>query len=221
MNLTGSPAPSTSLASSVRQFLRRRLDDEQIKSLRRFQAFRFRRTQHVLWRLLFGRNLNLLATIYDTDKWNDHWYTQYYQRHFGARRTHRLNVMEIGIGGFDNPKLGGSSLRMWRNYFPNSMIHGIDIYDKRPHDEARIRTHRVLKPTKASWLPFSVESEPWISSLMTAVISTHMCYRAFTICSPSLFLVASTSSKIRKPRIGSDMEAQALISTAKARRWDC
>lgn len=141
MNSLGSPTSSRPLGSNVRHFLRARLNVSQIKSLRRFQAFRFRRTQDILWRLLFGRNLNLLATIYDTDKWNDHWYTQHYRRHFGDRRTRRLNVIEIGIGGFDNPEMGGSSLRMWRNYFPNSIIHGIDIYDKRPHDEARIITH--------------------------------------------------------------------------------
>jgi hypothetical protein len=142
MNSPGSATSSPSLASSVRHFLRGRLDQSQIKSLRRFQAFRFRRTQNILWRLLFGRHLNLLATIYDTDKWNDHWYTQHYQRHFRDRRTRKLNVIELGIGGFDNPELGGASLRMWRTYFPNSMIHGIDIYNKRPHDEARIRTYQ-------------------------------------------------------------------------------
>lgn len=142
MSSAGVAKNSSSVASKVRHFLRSRLDDEQIRSLRRFQAFRFRRTQNVLWRLLFGRNLNLLATIYDTDKWNDHWYTQHYNRHFGDRRTRRLNVIELGIGGFDSPELGGASLRMWRTYFPNSVIHGIDIYEKRPHDEARIRTHQ-------------------------------------------------------------------------------
>jgi hypothetical protein len=131
-----------SLTSYVKHYLRTRLNNEQIKSLKRFQALRFRKTQGILWRLLCGRNLNLLATIYNTDKWNDHWYTQHYHRHFGDRRTRRLNIIEIGIGGYDDPEMGGASLRMWRTYFPNSMVHGIDIFDKKPHEERRIRTHQ-------------------------------------------------------------------------------
>jgi hypothetical protein len=31
---------------------------------------------------------------------------------------------------------------MWRTYFTRSRIYGIDIYDKRPHDERRIKTFK-------------------------------------------------------------------------------
>jgi hypothetical protein len=31
---------------------------------------------------------------------------------------------------------------MWRAYFPNGSIYGIDINDKRPHDRGRIKTFR-------------------------------------------------------------------------------
>lgn len=47
-----------------------------------------------------------------------------------------------GIGGYDDPRAGGASLRMWRAYFPKSRIYGIDIHDKSGHDEKRIRTFR-------------------------------------------------------------------------------
>jgi hypothetical protein len=90
--------------------------------------------------LLFGRNLRALATAYSTDKWNAHWYAQYYQRHFHDLRKRKLKVLEIGIGGWNNPRLGGGSLRMWRTYFYRSMIYGIDIEEKSPHNERRIRT---------------------------------------------------------------------------------
>jgi demethylmacrocin O-methyltransferase len=50
--------------------------------------------------------------------------------------------LEIGIGGYDNPKVGGNSLRMWKVYFPNSNIFGIDIYDKTYHEEHRIKSFR-------------------------------------------------------------------------------
>jgi hypothetical protein len=92
--------------------------------------------------VLFGRNLRVLATLYGSDKWNTHWYAQHYEAHFRSIRKKRLTVLEIGIGGYDEPKLGGGSLRMWRTWFPNAHIHGIDIHDKSLHGERRITIHR-------------------------------------------------------------------------------
>ncbi len=86
------------------------------------------------------KNLSQLALIHGTDKEGDHHYTQHYQRHFEAWRRKKLNILEIGIGGYRNPKSGGHSLRMWKSYFPKARIFGIDIYDKTPHDEKRIKT---------------------------------------------------------------------------------
>jgi len=37
---------------------------------------------------------------------------------------------------------GGNSLRMWKDYFPNSTIHGLDLYDKSALAEARITIHQ-------------------------------------------------------------------------------
>jgi hypothetical protein len=53
-------------------------------------------------------------------------------------KSRPLNVLEIGVGGYEYSELGGSSLRMWRSYFPKSRIVGIDIYDKRHFSEDRI-----------------------------------------------------------------------------------
>ena len=92
--------------------------------------------------LLFGRNLKTLATVYGSDKWNSHWYAQHYENVFRQVRRKKMNIVEIGIGGWDNPRLGGGSLRMWRTYFPNSKVYGVDIYDKSPHDRSRIKTFR-------------------------------------------------------------------------------
>jgi hypothetical protein len=95
-----------------------------------------------VYRVSFGNNLKALATVYHTDKWNDHWYSQHYERHFNPLRTKRITLLEIGIGGEGDPRLGGASLRMWRTYFPKARIYGIDIFDKSCHDERRIKTIR-------------------------------------------------------------------------------
>jgi hypothetical protein len=86
----------------------------------------------------FG-NLNKLALIWGTDKWGSHWYTQHYHTHFKQIRHKKLNILEIGVGGYDDPKQGGNSLRTWKEYFPKSNIFAIDIYDKSQLEEKRIK----------------------------------------------------------------------------------
>jgi hypothetical protein len=92
--------------------------------------------------ILFGSDLRMLATIYLTDKWNAHWYVEHYEELFHRIRGNRINLLEIGVGGHEDPRQGGNSLRMWRAYFPNGQIYGADLYDKSPHDRGRIRTFR-------------------------------------------------------------------------------
>jgi hypothetical protein len=75
--------------------------------------------------------LSELAEKYKTDKglWH-HGYTPIYHRYFEALRHKQLNFLEIGIGGYQYPEKGGESLRMWREYFTNAHITGVDINPK-------------------------------------------------------------------------------------------
>lgn len=74
--------------------------------------------------------LSRIAQRTGTDKWWLHGYTEVYHRHFAPLRERPLRLLEIGVGGAENPAVGGHSLRMWREYFPNATIVGIDIHDK-------------------------------------------------------------------------------------------
>lgn len=71
--------------------------------------------------------LESLFTKYGTDKgiWG---YTPYYEEAMEARRFEVKNVLEIGICGFrDIPNnVVGASLFVWRDYFPNAHIYGLD-----------------------------------------------------------------------------------------------
>lgn len=71
--------------------------------------------------------LESLFTKYGTDKgiWG---YTPYYEEAMEARRFEVETVLEIGICGFrDVPNnVVGASLFVWRDYFPNAEIFGID-----------------------------------------------------------------------------------------------
>jgi 23S rRNA U2552 (ribose-2'-O)-methylase RlmE/FtsJ len=57
------------------------------------------------------------------DKGSEHAYIDSYASMFEPRRYDKLNVLEIGVQY-------GSSMKMWKEYFENSIIYGLDI---KPH----------------------------------------------------------------------------------------
>jgi cephalosporin hydroxylase len=87
-------------------------------------------------------DLTQLAAHFGTDKWGAHRYAQHYQRHFDHLRTRPVRVLEIGIGGYSRAKQGGASLRMWKHFFPQGQIVGLDIHDKSFVEEHRIRAYQ-------------------------------------------------------------------------------
>lgn len=128
----------------VRRF-RQRTPEQKSRLLERafaLQTGSFRWIVDVPASLLFGANLKMLATIYFSDKWNGHWYAQHYEDAFRNLRRRKINILEIGIGGYKDPRKGGGSLRMWRTYFPHGRVYGIDIWDKSPHRERRIKVYQ-------------------------------------------------------------------------------
>jgi hypothetical protein len=88
---------------------------------------------------LHSRDLGFLADLFGSDKSGRHWYAPHYQHHFAPRRREPLTLLEIGVGGYDDPRAGGASLRMWKAFFPRARVFGIDVYDKRAVEEPRIR----------------------------------------------------------------------------------
>jgi hypothetical protein len=122
--------------SGFKGALRKRLTVEQIDHLKRL----YRRSQHAWLRTLHSKDLRRMGDAFAAGKYD--WYYPAYERHFGALRDRRLNILEIGIGGYDTSAAGGGSLRMWECYFPHAKIYGLDIYDKSPHDAGRVRTFR-------------------------------------------------------------------------------
>src|SRR6266704_2979957 len=64
--------------------------------------------------------LDELAKKYNTDKQiNGHGYTKFYHDYFNDIRLGKLKILELGVRE-------GYSLRMWHEYFSNSLICGID-----------------------------------------------------------------------------------------------
>ncbi len=80
--------------------------------------------------------LDLLSRIgaqYGTDKVS-HGFCAFYDRHLRAQRKRIAKILEIGI-------FGGSSLYMWRDYFPNAVIHGMDLGPVELDSADRITTY--------------------------------------------------------------------------------
>lgn len=90
----------------TRQYLTRSLATHRKDMLRRvLSRSEMRGIQSLLYRLTYGTNLKVLAALYDTDKRGAHWYAQHYEKHFFPLRNMALNILEIGIGGYDDPHL--------------------------------------------------------------------------------------------------------------------
>ena len=69
-----------------------------------------------------------LKTLVDnslTDKQRSHGYLDLYETLLSSKKHTAKNVLEVGIGDF-NLKNGGS-IKLWRDYFYNAHIYGLDI----------------------------------------------------------------------------------------------
>ena len=108
-------------------------------SLSKSQKIKLKKLKRYIPTFGFISNLDWLALINGTDKYGKHFYTQHYSTHFRKFRYKKINLLEIGVGGYDDPNQGGGSLRMWKQYFPFAKIFSFDIYDKSPLQENRIK----------------------------------------------------------------------------------
>ncbi len=98
-----------------------------------------RRYKHSVIGWYLRTDLTKLALFFKSDKWGKHYYTPIYQQHFKNYRKKKIKLLEIGVGGNKSKTHGGASLRMWKHYFRKGEIFGLDIYDKSPLEEKRIK----------------------------------------------------------------------------------
>ena len=89
-----------------------------------------------------GTDLNKIGQIFGTDKVRGHHYTQHYMTHFKAFKNKPIQLLEIGVGGFEKSTEGANSLKMWKAYFPKANIFSFDIVDKRGLQEERIKIYK-------------------------------------------------------------------------------
>jgi len=112
---------------SIINLLKRKLSVSQKLKIKSFFAY------------FLKNDLNKLASIFGSDKYGWHFYTEHYMTHFEKFKNKPVKILEIGVGGYENPKEGGNSLRMWKAFFAKGTVFAIDIYDKSIHNENRIK----------------------------------------------------------------------------------
>jgi hypothetical protein len=83
--------------------------------------------------------LTRAAIRHGSDKFGGHLYTPVYHELFRHLRELPIRILEIGVGGYQSPKSGGSSLRMWADYFPFAQIVGLDLEHKELDISPRVR----------------------------------------------------------------------------------
>ena len=76
--------------------------------------------------------------MFGTDKAIGHYYLPHYQKHFKSFKFKKIRLLEIGVGGYEQPDYGGHSLRLWKSYFWFGHIFAIDIHDKSGLQDNRI-----------------------------------------------------------------------------------
>lgn len=96
------------------------------------------------WQRIHGRDgrpsLQAYMNRHGTDKLWIHHYDEEYTRHFDPLRDKPIRLLEIGIGGWAIPRRGGESLKVWRDFFEQGHIAGIDIERKDWLNEERVQT---------------------------------------------------------------------------------
>jgi hypothetical protein len=122
--------------------------------------------------------LNILCDKYGSDKgeanglnnpyvWPSHNYADVYELMFRLRRNDVGLVVECGLGT-NNPDLKssmgingkpGASLRVWRDYFPNATVLGLDIDSDVLFSEDRIDTYYCDQTDSKSIAQFADEAQ--------------------------------------------------------------
>jgi|688.fasta_scaffold78925_3 hypothetical protein len=80
------------------------------------------------------KSFDQIASESGSDKYSHHAYHRFYPNHLNRIRNNIGNMLEIGINT-------GSSLKLWKEYFPGAFIYGADIGVEEKGD--RYEVHKI------------------------------------------------------------------------------
>jgi hypothetical protein len=79
-----------------------------------------------------GVRLHELGLKHGTDKATWHGYTHVYDEILSPLRNEPIRFLELGWGGYNKPRGGGESARMWREYFTRAVVEIVEVQAKEP-----------------------------------------------------------------------------------------
>ena len=82
--------------------------------------------------------LTPICRFYGSDK-ESHLFTPIYDKIFSSLRYKKINLLEIGVGGYEDPYSGGESIFLWKSYFPFARLFFLDIVDKTHFSQGRVK----------------------------------------------------------------------------------
>jgi hypothetical protein len=91
-------------------------------------------------KIIYRNSLQKIGECTGSDKVYGHNFIPIYETYFKSLRKKSLNILEIGVGGYEDPKSGGESLLMWSEYFKNSKIIGADLFIKKLNLPNKVKT---------------------------------------------------------------------------------
>ena len=77
-----------------------------------------------------------------TDKNNTHSYLPLYQKLLKNKKITAKNILEIGIGDFGEKN--GGSIKLWKDYFTNATIYGLDILPINRVMDGLLNNNRII-----------------------------------------------------------------------------
>lgn len=69
-------------------------------------------------------------------------YAVHYQPHFSQLRSSRFTLLEISVSEDERDAADGSSLQMWKHFFPKAEIVGVHLENKPSVSEQRIHSYQ-------------------------------------------------------------------------------
>ena len=81
--------------------------------------------KYIVKEVIYNKTLKQLVNNVKTDKNTCHSYLDLYQQLLCSKKNTAKNILEVGIGDFQDKN--GGSIKLWYDYFTNANIYGIDI----------------------------------------------------------------------------------------------
>ncbi|RMF37803.1 MAG: tetratricopeptide repeat protein [Alphaproteobacteria bacterium] len=154
--------------------------------------------------------LTELAIRHGTDKFGFHDYTPNYWQLFRDWRERPVRMLEIGVGGYADSDRGGESLAMWRDFFPEGRILGIDIQEKQLDLGPRVAIRQgsqvdpeFMHGLEAEFGPFDIIVDDGSHRNEHVIETFELMFPG--LASPGIYVVEDTQTAFH-PRFGGSLE---------------